>query len=86
MTLMELQNILGDRIDITLRQDMTPEERQIENEQSYLIMNIAKQMINNGDLVLRTEKLLAQNKSLQHSLAMELICGNGDNGTDNKVA
>ena len=86
MTLMELQNILGDRINITLRQDMTPEERQIENEQSHLIMTIAKQMINNGDLVLRTEKLLAQNKSLQHSLAMELIRGNGDNGTGNKVA
>ena len=77
MTLMELQNILGDRINITLQKDMTPEERQIENEQSYLIMNIAKQMINNGDLVLRTEKLLAQNKSLKHSLAMELICGDG---------
>lgn len=77
MTLMELQNILGERIDITLQKDMTPEERQIENEQSYLIMSIAKQMINNGDLVLRTEKLLAQNKSLKHSLAMELICGDG---------
>lgn len=27
MTLMELQNILGDRIDITLQQNMTPRRK-----------------------------------------------------------
>ena len=75
MTLVELQNILGDRINIALRTDLTPEERQTENEQSNLIMGIAKQMINNGDLILRTEKLAAQTKSLQHSIAMKLVTG-----------
>ena len=73
MTLMELQKILGDRIDVTLRKDMTPEERQIENEQSALIMNLGKQMINNGDLILRTEKLMAQTKSLTDSRMVKLI-------------
>lgn len=72
MKLVELQQILGDRIRITLS-DMTPEQRQIENEQSYLIMNLAKQMINNGDLILRTEKLMAQTKSLTNSVAYSLI-------------
>lgn len=76
MTLIELQDILGDRIKITLRDDMTPEERQIENEQSNLVMEIAKQMINNGDLILRTEKLMAQNKALEHSYIFKLISGN----------
>ncbi|MBR3243036.1 MAG: hypothetical protein IKF90_10100 [Parasporobacterium sp.] len=75
MTLMELQDVLGDRIDITLRDDMTPEEREIENEQSFLIVGIAKQMINNGDLILRTEKLAAQTKLLSESYAMRLITG-----------
>lgn len=74
MTLIELQKVLGDRIEVTLR-DMTPEERQMENEQSQLIVNIAKQMINNGDLILRTEKLLAQNKNITKSFAMQLING-----------
>lgn len=74
MTLTELQNILGDRINITLK-DMDPEERQIENEQSYLVMSLAKQMINNGDLILRTEKLMAQTKSLKNSTAFKLING-----------
>lgn len=76
MTLVELQKILGDRIKITLDKSLTPEERQTENEQSDLVMNLAKQMINNGDLILRTEKLMAQNRSLKNSISMKLV--NGD--------
>ena len=75
MTLVELQDILGRRIEITLREDLTPEDRQIANEQSQLVVGIAKQMINNGDLILRTEKLAAQTKSLTKSHAMRLITG-----------
>lgn len=82
MTLIELQKILGERVEVCLNKDFTPEERQEENEQSALIMGIAKQMINNGDLILRTEKLLAQTKNLKHSYAMGLITGeNYDCGT-----
>ena len=76
MTLVELQKILGDRIKITLDKTLTPEERQTENEQSALVMNLAKQMINNGDLILRTEKLMAQNRRLKNSISMKLV--NGD--------
>ena len=75
MTLMELQNILGDRINITLDKSLAPEARQIENEQSQIILGLAKQMINNGDLILRTEKLAAQNRDLQRSCTMQLIRG-----------
>lgn len=75
MTLVELQEILGKRVEVTLDENLSPEERQIENEQSALIVGIAKQMINNGDLILRTEKLAAQNKSLKSSVAMKLITG-----------
>lgn len=74
MSLVELQEVLGQRIEVTLK-EMEPEERQIENEQSYLIMNLAKQMINNGDLVLRTEKLMAQTKALESSIAYKLVNG-----------
>lgn len=74
MTLIELQDILGDRIKISLK-EMTPEARKEENEQSQLIVNIAKQMINNGSLILQTEKLAAQSKSLKHSYAYSLVSG-----------
>ena len=73
MKLVELQKVLGERVEITLREDLTPEQRQTENEASYLIMNLAKQMINNGDLILRTEKLLAQTRILKESVAYDLI-------------
>lgn len=73
MKLVELQKVLGERIEITLKEDLTPEQRQTENEASYLIMNLAKQMINNGDLILRTEKLLAQTRILKESVAYDLI-------------
>lgn len=79
MTLIELQDILGDRIKITLS-DMETEERVIENEQTALIIETAKQMINNGDLILRTEKLAAQAKNLKESYAMKLITGVSHDG------
>lgn len=75
MTLLELQNILGERINVTLKTDLTTEEREIENAQSALINEMAKQMINNGDLILRTEKLASMSKSLVESAAMKLIYG-----------
>jgi hypothetical protein len=73
MKLVELQKVLCDRISISLSKDLTPEQRQEENEQSHLIMGLAKQMINNGDLILRTEKLMAQCKTLEESVAYSLI-------------
>lgn len=75
MTLTEVQKILGDRINISLQTDKTPEQRQEDNEQSALIMGLAKQMINNGDLILRIEKLAAQNKSLDELVSYRLIQG-----------
>lgn len=73
MKMIELQEILGKRVEITLQENQTPEERQTNNEDSALIMNLAKQMINNADLILRAEKLQAQNHSLKESIIMDLI-------------
>lgn len=75
MNLLELQSVLGDRVKVTLKEDLTPEQRQEENEQSRLVVSIAKQMINTADIVLRTEKLLAQQKNPENSYAMQLVSG-----------
>ena len=73
MKMTELQEILGKRIEITLETKLSPEERQTANEDSALIMELAKQMINNADLILRAEKLQAQNHALTHSVIIGMI-------------
>lgn len=73
MTLVELHDIMGNRIKVTLREDVTPEERTIENEQTKIIIGVAKQMINNGKLILEYEKALAQAKTLQKSVLADMI-------------
>lgn len=60
MTLIELQKILGERIIIALNKEMPVEERKAETELSQTIASLAKQMINNADVVLRAEKLIAE--------------------------
>lgn len=73
MKMTELQKILGERIEITLEKKLSPEERQTANEDSALIMELAKQMINNADLILRAEKLQAQNHALTDSVIIGMI-------------
>ena len=73
MTMLQLQKILGDRIIVTLEDNLSPEARQVENEESALIMNLGKQMINNADLILRFEKLQAQTHNLRNSRMPAII-------------
>ena len=73
MTLVELHEVMGNRINVTLSENMTPEERTIENEQTRIVISTAKQMINNGKLILEYEKALAQAKTLKHSVLAEMI-------------
>lgn len=60
MTLIELQKILGERIALANDKTLTPEERKREAEISQTISSLAKQMINNADVVLRADKLVAE--------------------------
>lgn len=73
MTLVELHKVMGDRIDVTLQNGLTPEERAVENEQTKIIIGLAKQMVNNGKLILDYEKSLAQTKNLEHSVLRDMI-------------
>lgn len=59
MTLLELQNVLGERITIAVNKDISIEDRKQETDISMTISSLAKQMINNADIVLRTNKLIA---------------------------
>ena len=73
MTLVELQKVLGERIEIANNKEMSAEERKTENETSQVIASLAKQMINNADVVLRAEKLAADGKLKKTSSIKGLI-------------
>lgn len=72
MTLLELQEVLGERIRIANDASLSPEVRKKENEISQTIASLAKQVINNADVVLRADKLVAEGK-LQNSNVEKMI-------------
>ena len=72
MTLMDLHEILGNRIMVTL-QEMPEEKRQIENERSVIILNAAKQMINNANTILKAQQQFEKNGSKKDPIAVKLI-------------
>lgn len=76
MTLLELQDILGERIRIANDSTLSVEERKAETDISQTISSLAKQMINNADVVLRTDKLVAEGR-LQNSNIEKLVGGDG---------
>lgn len=72
MTLVELQKILGERISLAVDTTLTVDERKDQTELSMTISSLAKQMINNADIVLRTNKLVAEGK-LKNSQIEKLV-------------
>lgn len=79
MTLLELQKILGERIELATDKTLSPEERRKEAEISQTISSLAKQMINNADVVLRADKLVAEGKLSNSNI--EKMIGNGKKAT-----
>lgn len=77
MTLLELQEVLGERIRIATDKTISAEERKREADISQTISSLAKQMINNADVVLRTDKLVAEGR-LQDSNIQKLVGGGGN--------
>lgn len=63
MTLLELQEVLGERVRIAKSNSaMTAEEQAVENNTSEIIAKLAKQMINNADIVLRRDRAKVEGK------------------------
>lgn len=73
MTITELFNVLGARIKVTLDDKLSPEERQTENEQSIIVMNVGKQMLNAADIAMRHETLQAKCRNLEKSVVKDML-------------
>ena len=79
MTLVELQQVLGDRIRIAMDDTMPLEQRVKETEISQTISSLAKQMVNNADVVLRAEKLIQEGRLRESSIAQMIGRQTSDN-------
>lgn len=74
MNLVELQKILGVQIEsVLLVEDRDSEEYKSVMEKSDIIARLAKQMINNADVILRTDKLIAESKLEPTSTIVKMI-------------
>ena len=63
MTLIELQKVLGNTLnEVVEKKYVQPSVRRQQMERTQQITSIAKQMINNADVILRTNKLVAEKK------------------------
>lgn len=74
MTLVELQEKLGEQIALVTDERTSYEARKKLAEVAQIVSSLAKQMINNADVVLRAEKLISEGK-LQGS-SIEQMIGN----------
>lgn len=81
MTLTELQNKLGEQIDL-LTDKKTPfnAKKQLADV-AMTVSSLAKQMINNADVILRTEKLVSEGK-LKESTIQKMVGGTEDGNKD----
>lgn len=72
MTLIELQDKLGEQIELLSDKSTPYQAKKALADVSATISSLAKQMINNADVILRTEKLVAEGK-LKDSAIQKLV-------------
>lgn len=67
MTLIELQKIIGDRINVTIS-DMSPEQMKIENEKSSLVIGLSKQYISTQNTIIKAAQLMGDNEKMKKTI------------------
>ena len=72
MTLLELQDKLGEQINLLTDQSTPYEARRKLEVVAHTVSSLAKQMINNADVILRTEKLVSEGK-LRNSSIVRMV-------------
>lgn len=75
MTLIELQNKLGEQIKALTNPEASNETKKEAAEIASVISSLAKQMINNADIVLRRDKMISEGK--MKNSAINSMIGDG---------
>lgn len=69
MTLIELQDVLGEQLkEVKDKNYVDGSEHKRQMERTNAIAAVAKQMINNADVILRTDKLVGDGKLSENSI------------------
>lgn len=69
MTQLELQQLLGEEIKKVYGSENMPRDTQLKIlDTAAAISSLAKQMINNADVILRTDKLVGEGKLQENSI------------------
>ena len=68
MTLVELQEKLGEQVELLTDKSTPYQAKKAIAEVAMTISSLAKQMINNADVILRTEKLASEGKMKQSNI------------------
>lgn len=68
MTLVELQEKLGEQVELLTDKSTPYQAKKAIAEVAMTISSLAKQMINNADVILRTEKLVSEGKMKQSNI------------------
>lgn len=77
MTLVELQEKLGRQVELLTDENTPYSAKKTIADVAQTVSSLAKQMINNADVILRTEKLVSDGKMQQSSIVRMI-----DNGED----
>ena len=72
MKLLELQEKLGEQIELLTDKNTPFTAKRSLAEVAQTVSSLAKQMINNADVILRTEKLVSEGK-LKNSSIVRII-------------
>ena len=67
MTLIELQKIIGDHINVTIS-ELSPEQLKIENEKSALVIGLSKQYISTQNTIIKAAQLMGDNEKMKKTI------------------
>ena len=68
MTLVELQEKLGEQVELLTDKSTPYQAKKAIAEVAMTVSSLAKQMINNADVILRTEKLVSEGKMKENAI------------------
>lgn len=82
---MELQKKLGEQVELLTDQKTPYDARKKLEVVAQTVSSLAKQMINNADVILRTEKLVSEGKMRDSAIVSMISHVSGEDGAEKDI-